>query len=165
MQGLLSYGYFSTHASQATPTLGAYIINSTEPFLFNQNNGVDKTPPSPVVGMTFNNVTDPSGFTSFTGVTEVTVKTKGDYLITWGFSSLVSGARVEIAVNGIRIPDTLLDSGSGTQLTSSFALISLNANDKISLVNTGVNGEIQLRAGDTTGPTTAYLVLELLNAT
>jgi hypothetical protein len=87
--GTKVYGSFRTHAYWGNfGTAG--LIFPGGPILFNQNSGLDVTPPSPVVGgITFNNVPD-AFIPQISGVTQITVPIAGDYAVTWGhaFQSL-----------------------------------------------------------------------------
>ena len=105
-----------------------------------------------------------SGITHAPGNAGVVFTIAGDYKITFSVSGVEPG-QFAIFVNGAMAAGTVYGSGAGTQQNSGQAIITLAANDVLTLVNHSSAAAVTLQtlAGGTQGNVNASIVAQKLN--
>ncbi|MES2273500.1 MAG: collagen-like protein [Chlamydiota bacterium] len=160
------YGCFQTHATRAIykhaiQNLGAYQIAPDHPILFNQNNELD----SPIEkfaerGLECEYASYPLN-PEYKGISKVKILKGGDYLIHWGASLNNTSSQFCLAKNDLKLKNTRLHTSFG-QMVSGTIVLSLEKGDRISVVNSDEDGDIQLNSSSP-GAMSAFFNILLLN--
>ena len=95
---------------------------------------------------------------------EVESGCEGVYHIKWGVSASNTGTELALAINGVPVQSTEVDTGAGNQTTTLASILTLNAGDQICIQNVGEGEGSTLELGSANGTdrgdnNTAFLVL------
>ena len=104
-----------------------------------------------------------TGITHTPGTSQIHVINTGDYMITFSVSS-VQPDQFALFVNGVQVTGTVYGSGAGTQQNNGQAIITLGANDVLTLRNhtSSAGVTLQTLAGGTQTNVNASIIIEKL---
>ena len=118
-------------------------------------------------GVTFSdNGIGTAGFTHGLGSSDITVVNQGDYKVTFSVSG-TEPCQFALFINGVVVAESVYDSGAGTQQNTGQAILALNANDVLTLVNHTSAAAVTLAAappiGGTVTAVNASILIQKLN--
>lgn len=107
-----------------------------------------------------------AGFTHGLGSSDITVINQGDYKVAFSVSG-TEPCQFALFINGVVVAESVYGSGAGTQQNTGQAILTLNANDVITLVNHTSAAAVTLAAappiGGTVTAVNASILIQKLN--
>lgn len=107
-----------------------------------------------------------AGFTHGLGSSDITVINQGDYKVAFSVSG-TEPCQFALFINGVVVAESVYGSGAGTQQNTGQAILALNANDVITLVNHTSAAAVTLAAappiGGTVTAVNASILIQKLN--
>jgi hypothetical protein len=98
------------------------------------------------------------------GSSDITIVTAGDYKVTFSVSGTEPG-QFALFLNGVQVPGTVYGSGAGTQQDNGQCIITIGANDVLTLRNHSSAAAVGLQslAGGTQINVNASIVIQKMN--
>jgi len=113
-------------------------------------------------GVTFdNNGIGTAGFVHGLGSSDITVINQGVYKVTFSVSG-TEPSQFALFINGVVVADSVYGSGAGTQQNNGQAIVALEANDVLTLVNHTSAAAVSLAATPPIGGTAATVNASIL---
>jgi len=107
-----------------------------------------------------------AGFTHGLGSSDITVINQGDYKVAFSVSG-TEACQFALFINGVVVAESVYGSGAGTQQNTGQAILTLNANDVLTLVNHTSAAAVTLAAappiGGTVTAVNASILIQKLN--
>jgi hypothetical protein len=102
-----------------------------------------------------------AGFTHGLGSSDITVINQGVYKVTFSVSG-TEPCQFALFINGVVVAESVYGSGAGTQQNSGQAILALNANDVLTLVNHTSAAAVTLAASPPIGGTATTVNASIL---